>query len=131
MRLWYFADVSTLSAAPVPGEDSMVSYFVRYRGSSTEPDAFHVYYEACHAAMLRHFPHIRSLILHRPVVWTDPFPVRRGETFLLAQMQFDSPGDLDAALRSPARREARDDFHHFPPFSGEVTHEAMIGKVVF
>ncbi|HEX4826770.1 MAG TPA: hypothetical protein VFV12_00970 [Xanthobacteraceae bacterium] len=26
---------------------------------------------------------------------------------------------------------ARGDFHRFPPFSGEVTHEAMIGKVVF
>jgi hypothetical protein len=39
--------------------------------------------------------------------------------------------DLDAALRSPARRRARDDFHKFPPFRGEVTHEAMIAKMVF
>jgi uncharacterized protein (TIGR02118 family) len=109
----------------------MVSYFVRYCGSSTEPDAFHAHYETQHAAVLRQFPNIRSLILHRPVVWTDPLPMRRGETFLLAQMQFDSAGDLDGALRSPARRRARDDFHRFPPFSGEVTHEAMIGKVVF
>ena len=50
---------------------------------------------------------------------------------LLAQMVFDSPGDLDAALRSPARAQARDDFHRFPPFEGEVTHEAMVGKVIF
>jgi hypothetical protein len=57
--------------------------------------------------------------------------VRPGDTFLLAQMQFDSASDLDAALRSQARRQARDDFHKFPPFSGEVTHEAMIGKMVF
>ena len=70
-------------------------------------------------------------ILHRPAAWTDPFPVRPGETFLLAQMQFDSAGDLDAALRSEARRQARDDFHRFPPFDGEVTHEAMSGKMVF
>jgi len=34
-------------------------------------------------------------------------------------------------LRSDARRRARDDFHNFPPFSGEVTHEAMIAKTVF
>jgi hypothetical protein len=27
-------------------------------------------------------------------------PVRRGETFLLAQMKFDSIGELDAALRA-------------------------------
>ena len=50
---------------------------------------------------------------------------------LLAQMTFDSAADLDAALRSQARREARDDFHRFPPFEGEVTHEAMTGTVIF
>jgi hypothetical protein len=32
---------------------------------------------------------------------------------------------------SAARGPARGDFHRFPPFSGEVTHKAMIGKVVF
>ena len=47
---------------------------------------------------------------------------------LLAQMQFDNAGDLDTALRSQARRLARDDFHRFPPFDGEVTHEAMTAK---
>jgi hypothetical protein len=46
-------------------------------------------------------------------------------------MQFDSADDLDAALRSPARRLAREDFQRFPAFKGEVTHEAMIGKAVF
>ncbi len=109
----------------------MVSYFVRYRGSSADPDAFHAHYETRHAAILRQFPAIRSLILHRPAAWTDPFPVRCGETFLLAQMQFDGAGDLDAALKSDARRRARDDFHRFPSFAGEITHEAMIGKVIF
>ena len=109
----------------------MVSYFVRYRGSARDPHAFHAYYEGQHAALLRQFPHIRSLVLHRPTGVSDPFPVRRDETFLLAQMQFDSARDLDAALRSDARRRARDDFHAFPPFNGEVTHEAMIAKVVF
>jgi uncharacterized protein (TIGR02118 family) len=109
----------------------MVSYFVRYRGLASEPDAFLAHYENEHAAILRRVPKIRSLILHRPTSWNDPMPVRRSETFLLAQMKFESAGELDAALRSEARREARDDFHCFPAFSGEVTHEAMIGKVVF
>src|SRR5713101_8814443 len=109
----------------------MVSYFVRYRGWSSDPDAFHAYYEGQHAALLRQFPNIRSLVLHRPTHAPDPFPVRPGDTFLLAQMQFDSTCDLDAALRSQARRRARHDFHWFPPFSGEVTHEAMIAKTVF
>ena len=109
----------------------MVSYFVRYRGSSADAEAFHGHYETRHSALLRQFPNIRSLVLHRPAAWTDPFPVRRGETLLLAQTQFDNIADLDAALRSQARRLAREDFQHLPPFSGEVTHEAMIGKVVF
>jgi uncharacterized protein (TIGR02118 family) len=109
----------------------MVSYFVRYRGASPDPGAFETYYENQHAAILKQFPNIRSLILHCPAPWTDPFPVRRGETMLLAQMQFDSAGDLNNALRSQARRLARDDFQRFPPFDGEVTHEAMSGKVIF
>ena len=109
----------------------MVSYFVRYRGASPDPGAFEAYYENQHAAILKQFPNIRSLILHRSSPWTDPFPVRRGETMLLAQMQFDSADALDNALRSQARRLARDDFQRFPPFDGEVTHEAMSGKVIF
>jgi len=109
----------------------MVSYFVSYRGACAEPDAFHSHYETRHAALLRQLPNIRSLVLHRPAAWNDPFPVERGETFLLAHMQFDSASDLDAALRSEARRQARHDFHRFPPFSGEVTHEAMVGKTMF
>jgi uncharacterized protein (TIGR02118 family) len=109
----------------------MVSYFVRYRGVSSDPDAFHSYYETGHATLLRRFPGIRSLVLHRPAPWSDPFPVQRGGTLLLAQMQFDSASDLDRALRSDARRQAREDLARFPPFSGEVTHEAMAGKMVF
>jgi uncharacterized protein (TIGR02118 family) len=109
----------------------MFSYFVRYCGSSPDPDEFRRHYETRHAPILRQFPNIRSLMVHAPSAWTDPFPVRRANSFLLAQMLFDSASDLDAALRSPARRQARDDFRRFPPFEGEVTHEAMVGKVMF
>jgi uncharacterized protein (TIGR02118 family) len=108
----------------------MVSYFVRYRGTSTDAAAFRGHYETCHAEILKAFPGIRALILHHPTPWNDPFPVRAGGTLLLAQMQFDSAADLDAALHSDARRLARDDFHRFPPFQGEVTHEAMTGAIL-
>jgi hypothetical protein len=81
--------------------------------------------------VLRQFPRIRSLVLHRPAIASDPFPVHAGNTFLLAQMQFDNVSDLDAALRSPARQRAREDFLQFPQFTGEITHEAMLGKVIF
>ena len=109
----------------------MVSYFVRYRGSSSDPEAFRAHYETQHAAILRRFTKIRSLIVHRPTTWNDPMPVQPGDTFLLAQMQFENIDELDAALRSEARLAAREDFHRFPAFSGEVTHQAMTGKVVF
>ena len=109
----------------------MVSYFVRYRGSFSDPEAFRAYYENQHSAILRRFPKIRSLIVHSPASWNDPMPVQRGDTFLLAQMEFENIGELDAALRSELRREAREDFHHFPVFNGEVTHQAMSGKIVF
>jgi uncharacterized protein (TIGR02118 family) len=109
----------------------MISYFVRYRGAAEDPAEFIAYYESRHAALLRDFPHIRALVLHRPAAWHDPFPVRGDDTFLLAQMQFDSAADLDAALRSDARRAAREDFRHFPPFRGDVTHAAMAAKLVF
>lgn len=109
----------------------MVSYFIRYRGSSSDPGAFNAHYQTGHAEILRQFPNIRSLILHRPTAWMDPLPIRPGGTFLLAQMVFETANELDAALRSPARREARDDFARFPPFEGDVTHEAMVGTVVF
>jgi hypothetical protein len=40
-------------------------------------------------------------------------------------MQFASAEQLEAALQSPARDEARDDFEKFPPFDGHVWHQAM------
>jgi uncharacterized protein (TIGR02118 family) len=109
----------------------MVSYFIRYRGTAPDPTGFTAYYETRHAAVLKRFPGIRSLVLHAPTAWHDPFPVNPAGSLLLAQMTFDSSQALDAALLSAARKEAREDFRRFPPFNGEVTHEAMTAKVVF
>lgn len=109
----------------------MISYFVRYRGSAADPAGFTSYYEARHALILKEFPGIRSLVLHTPATWNDPFSVRHGGSMLLAQMVFDSSSALDAALRSDARKQARDDFRCFTAFEGDVTHEAMAAKVVF
>lgn len=109
----------------------MISYFVRYRGQAADPAAFTDYYAQHHAPILRRFPDIRSLVLHTPQAWNDPFAVKAGSSLLLAQMTFDNPAALDAALRSDARKQARDDFARFPAFDGEVTHEAMRATVVF
>jgi uncharacterized protein (TIGR02118 family) len=109
----------------------MVSYFVRYNGRADEPCEFRAYYENVHAKILRNFSNIQSLVLHRPAPWSDPFAVNRGDTALLAQMVFNSTQDLDAALRSDARRKAREDFQNFPSFNGRASHEAMAGKLIF
>ena len=107
-----------------------VSYFVRYRGTSADPQAFDRHYATQHADILKGFPGLRSLILHRPVEWSDPFPVTPDGTHLLAQMTVDSESDLNRALRSEARIRARDDFANFPPFDGDVTHQALRAEII-
>jgi uncharacterized protein (TIGR02118 family) len=109
----------------------MICYFVRYRGSAADPAAFVDHYATHHVAILKEFPGIRTLALHEPAVWNDPFPVRDDGTTLLVQMTFNTPADLQRALHSEARRRAREDFGRFPPFSGEVTHQAMRSRIIF
>jgi uncharacterized protein (TIGR02118 family) len=107
-----------------------VSYFVRYRGSAADSDAFAAYYRDRHAAILKDFPGLQGLVLHRPIAARDPFPTRPGGSFFLAQMTFDDAEALNRALASEARARARDDFANFPKFDGEVTHEAMLREVI-
>jgi len=109
----------------------MVSYFVRYQGRAERPESFATYYATRHAAILAEFPGIRSLVLHQPVPWIDPFPVEPDPSFLLAQMKFDSVEALNEALQSDARSRARDDFARFPTFRADVTHGAMRGELIF
>jgi uncharacterized protein (TIGR02118 family) len=107
-----------------------VSYFVRYRGSAADPDTFAAYYRDRHAAILKDFPGLKGLVLHRPALAADPFPTKPGGSFFLAQMTFDSVEALNRALASEARARARADFANFPKFEGEVTHEAMVQELV-
>ncbi len=108
-----------------------ISYFVRYCGRFADPERFLDSYAGAHARILAEFPGIRSLVLHRPAPWRDPFPVDPGDAVLMAQMSFDSAEALDAALASDARQRARDDFANFPEFEGTVSHQAMQAKVIF
>lgn len=108
-----------------------VSYFVRYEGKAESAAAFIERYRRSHAPILASFPRIRKVILHTPVDWDDPCPVHKGNFAMLAQMVFDSQEDLVAALASPARFEAREDFAHFPAFKGEVFHQAMVSEELY
>jgi hypothetical protein len=50
---------------------------------------------------------------------------------LLVQMVFDTQEDLEAALQSDARAEARQHFATFPPFRGGVYHQAVTSQEVY
>ena len=106
-----------------------VSYFVRYEVEAG--DEFVRYYKDNHVPILARWPGMRRVILHRPVRWSDPCPVNRAASFLVAQLEFDSQADLDRALQSPERMEARRDFEKFPPFEGKVFHQAMASEEVW
>src|SRR5687768_15750671 len=102
-----------------------VAYFVRYRGLPQPQAAFVEYYRSRHAPLLRAFPGIRSLVIHTPAAWHDPQGVSADGSDFLAEMQFSNLDDLSAALRSPARERAREDFANLPRGEATVTHQAM------
>lgn len=102
-----------------------VSYFVRYEGTAQDAAEFVRYYREQHVAILARFPGIRGIVVHTPVEWHDRFPVNPDRFMMMAQMIFDSAGDLDRALESEARAEARLDFAKFPRFEGNVYHQAV------
>lgn len=102
-----------------------VSYFVRYEIEDADRGAFLAHYRDRHAPILHRFPGLRRLVLHTPAAWSDPAAVTAGTCSLLVQMEFDDEAALAAALASPARADARADFHRFPAWRGRVTHQAM------
>ena len=107
------------------------SYFVRYEGQAENADAFLAYYRNSHVPILARFPGIRRIVLHTPVPYRDPYAVNPDRFCLLAQMVFDSPEDLERALCSDARAQARADFAGFPPFHGAVYHQAVLSEEVW
>jgi uncharacterized protein (TIGR02118 family) len=101
------------------------SYFVRYEIRTPDLGAFLAHYRERHVPILARWPGMRRVVLHTAAEWHDPQPVHRGTAVLLAQLEFESREALEAAMRSPERAEAREDFKRFPPFEGSVVHQAM------
>ena len=108
-----------------------VSYFVRYDITAVDAKRFVDHYREVHVPLLARWPGIRRVVLHTPLDWHDPFPVSRGKTVLLAQLEFESLESMQAALASPARAAAREDFKQFPPFEGSVVHQAMAQQELY
>ena len=108
-----------------------VSYLVRYEIVPDNATSFLAHYRDAHAAILQRLPGLRRLVLHHAIDSADPMGVSAGSAFLLVQMDFDDERALAAALASPARAEAREDFRRFPGYVGAVTHQAMRAEVLF
>jgi len=108
-----------------------VSYFVRYEAQAADFKAFVDYYRGHHVPLLARMPGIRRIVLHTPVEFHDPFPVKPDRFMLIAQMVFDSGEALERALESRERAMAREDFSRFPPFEGTVCHQAAVSEEVF
>jgi len=106
------------------------SYFVLYRGRADNAEGFVRRYKEVHVPILRTWPGIQGIVLHQPANWSDPYEVKPAGLSLMAQMIFADGESLSEALRSPQRGAARDDFRLFPPFRGEVLHQATISTTM-
>ena len=74
-----------------------------------DPDAFDAHYRDVHTPIVRRYPGLRDLRLTRP----DGVAGRPSPFYLMAEMVFDSPADLDAALASEAGIESGRDLRNF------------------
>ena len=71
--------------------------------------AFDAHYRDVHTPIVRHYPRMRDLRLTRP----DGVAGRPPDYYLMAEMDFDSRADLDAALASDPGRESGRDLRNF------------------
>ncbi len=105
--------------------EDAVTYFVRYQGLPRPADDFVSDYGGRHVDILRRWPGIRRIVLHTPIAWNDPHPVRRDPTDFLTEMTFASAEALHEALNSEARTLARHDRANLKHGAALVTHQAM------
>ena len=103
-----------------------VSYFVHYTRPAEDEATFLSYYCSHHPPILGEFPDLRALVLYLPTPWQDRHKLTDPDHMLVCQVAFDSLEALNAALASDVRKKLRQDYHTFPPFSGPVTHYAML-----
>lgn len=105
--------------------EEAVTYYVRYRGLSGPSDDFVSDYAGRHVDILKTWPGIRRIVLHAPVAWQDPYPVRHDATDFLAELTFPNGEALREALHSEARTRARADRANLKHGAAMVTHQAM------
>ncbi len=102
-----------------------VSYLVFYQGEAADNAAFIERYKKVHVPILQTFPGILAVRVHEPTPLEDHQPVNAGGFLLICEMIFADDARLAAALASPERAAAREDFKRFPMFDGQIWHQAM------
>lgn len=103
----------------------MIMYCVRYEDVTGPVDHLVAYYRDHHVPILLRWPGVRAVQLLTPIAAVDPQPTNPGTAALQVLITFDTQHDLQRALDSAERAEARDDFARFPAFAGRVTHQAL------
>ena len=77
----------------------------------TDPAAFDSYYAETHTPIAKTIPHMRSLVVSTgPIVAPDG---SRSPYHQIAELNFDSLSDLQAAMSSPAGRMTAGDLRNF------------------
>ncbi|HEY7607630.1 MAG TPA: EthD domain-containing protein [Alphaproteobacteria bacterium] len=105
--------------------EEAVTYFIRYQGIPRPHDDFVADYSGRHVDILSKWPGIRRIVLHLPMAWRDPHPVKPDPTDFLCEMSFANADALRAALNSEARALGRADRVNLKHGSALVTHQAM------
>lgn len=115
---------------PAGAAGACCSYLVAYEGPAVDPHAWMDHYLAQHPPLMRRLPGLRELEICSPLEAVAFLPGRRLRQLQRNKVAFDSPQALDAALHSPVREEMRRDFTAFPPYTGGVSHHAMLTRAM-
>ena len=113
---------------PVPdaGGPGACTYLVAYEGMAADEQAWLEYYLAHHPAIMARFPGIRAIEICTRLDWMGGLDLPRARALQRNKVVFDDPAALTAALNSPVRHAMREDFKHFPPYEGKITHFPML-----
>jgi hypothetical protein len=101
------------------------TYLVGYEGPAEDLNAWLAHYIVNHPPLMARMPGIRELEVCTRIDWCTFLPWRRDPCMQRNKVVFDSVQALTAAVRSPIRREMREDYNSFPPFGGKVFHYPM------
>ena len=112
-----------------PGEPHC-TYLVYYPGQAEDMNAWLAYYVANHTRVMATFPDIRQIEVCSRIDWCGVLPWPRIDYMQRNKVVFDDGVALKAAMSSSVMQDMRDDFHKFPPFTGNNIHYPMATIVV-